>query len=119
MGWHFFSLLKTITRSEIDKSRFKKCFSANPQRVMRRMRATSAKFLKPTESDEPDLREGWLRKLKAKFSEEEKITLADEFENLDSVVLPKMSFFAQEEFYKALKSLTLYELQGLRFPETL
>ena len=75
------------------------------------MRATSAKFLKPTESDEPDLREGWLKKLKAKFTDKEKILLEDEFENLDTVVLPKMSFFAQEEFYKALKSLTLYELQ--------
>ena len=75
------------------------------------MRATSAKFLKPTESDEPDLREGWLKKLKAKFTDKEKILLEDEFENLDNVVLPKMSFFAQEEFYKALKSLTLYELQ--------
>ena len=75
------------------------------------MRKSSAKFLKPEESDSPDLRDGWLRKLKAKFTAEQMIHLEDEMDNLDQVVLPKMSFVAQEEFFKALKSLTLYELQ--------
>jgi len=76
------------------------------------MRKTSERFLKPGELDnEHDVRDGWLRKLKAKFTQEQLTYLEDEFENLDYVTLPKMSYLAQEEFYKALKSLTLYELQ--------
>lgn len=76
------------------------------------MRSTSTQFLKPDENaNEQDVRDGWLKKLKNKFNAQQLDYLSEEFENLDYITLPKMSYLAQEDFYKALKSLTIYELQ--------
>jgi hypothetical protein len=76
------------------------------------MRNTSVQFLKPEDNtNETDVRDGWLGKLKRKFSKSQMILLEDEFDNLECITLPKMSYLAQEEFYRALKSLRIYQLQ--------
>ena len=49
--------------------------------------------------------------LKNKFTPDEIKYLEEEFENLAEISLPKLSHLVQQEFYRALKTLHIHELQ--------
>ena len=86
----------------------------NKEKLLAEMRATSVDILKPRESQDAaklDPRDGWLVTLKSKFKPDEIKYLEDEFENLAEISLPKLSHLVQQEFYRALKTLHIHELQ--------
>lgn len=86
----------------------------NKEKLLAEMRATSVDILKPREgsvSEQVDPRDGWLANLKKKFTADEIKFLEDEFEILSEICLPKLSHLVQQEFYRALKTLHIHELQ--------
>ena len=70
-------------------------------------------FLKPKEAKAKlDPRDGWLFKLKSKFTEDEMLFLEEEFDDLECIGMIRKVFiqFQQVQWFKSIRSPTKNEM---------